>query len=515
MDTPGKTSEGLLYKQQVRQLYKHLPIAIAGTSINSLILTFILWPATSHAALIVWLAVSLLVSFLRFLLYLHYLRSMNEPAPYGRLEMWFNITLGLSGMVWGAAGIFLFPPHSIPHQIFIAFVVGGMIAGAAGTYSVMLRSFLIFSLPALIPITLRLIAAGDQIHLAMGGMALLFGILMFSTAKRVNTALVSSLRLQFENRDLVLRLERRVGERTAEIVKANEELKQEIEMRKAAEKASFELNENLECRIRERTAELERRSRELQEFAFVAAHDLSEPLRKIKTLGSFLEVKSAELGKKERDYISRMTRSATRMQELLDALLRYSQIDTRGEEFIPTRLDEVVQEVTNDLEMEVRQVGADVEIGSLPVVFGDPSQLRQLFQNLVANALKYRRSGVTPHIKIYGGEDDGGCRVIVEDNGIGFDEKYLDKIFQPFQRLHGKNEYSGTGIGLAICKKILDRHGGTITAISTPGKGSAFVMTFSVRSQQLTDPGPSQGKADLQKSGDKEDNLETANRLEC
>jgi signal transduction histidine kinase len=235
--------------------------------------------------------------------------------------------------------------------------------------------------------------------------------------------------------------------------------------------------DELEIRVRERTAELERRNRELQEFAFVASHDLSEPLRKIQTFGSLLEAKgSSRLTEVEKDYIARMTGAANRMQELLDALLTYPRLGTRGQEFRPTRLDVAARDAAGDLEVFVREAGARVEIEPLPTVNGDPNQLRQLFQNLIANAVKYGRSEVRPLVRIRGGAQDRTARLLVEDNGIGFDEEYLDKIFQPFQRLHGKNEYSGTGIGLAVCKKIVERHGGTITARSTPGKGSTFII---------------------------------------
>ncbi|PKN27460.1 MAG: hypothetical protein CVU64_15935 [Deltaproteobacteria bacterium HGW-Deltaproteobacteria-21] len=248
-----------------------------------------------------------------------------------------------------------------------------------------------------------------------------------------------------------------------------------------SEKRYRALNAELELRVQKRTAELERKNRELQEFAFVASHDLSEPLRKIQTFGSLLQTKSAALlGDEEKDYVARMTAAAGRMRELLDALLRYSRLDSRGQEFIPTRLDSVVKDAVGDLEIAIRNAGARLEIGPLPMVNGAPNQLRQLFQNLIANAVKYRRSESKPFIKISGEVKNGEGRLFVEDNGIGFDEKYLEKIFQPFQRLHGVNEYSGTGVGLAICKKVVERHGGTITAKSTPGKGSTFIVTLPV-----------------------------------
>jgi light-regulated signal transduction histidine kinase (bacteriophytochrome) len=237
----------------------------------------------------------------------------------------------------------------------------------------------------------------------------------------------------------------------------------------------------LELRVRERTAELEWKNRELQEFAFVASHDLNEPLRKIQTFGDLLKERSADrLKDEERDYVSRMTGAATRMQELLGALLTYSRVDTKGQEFRPTKLVNVVRDSVSVLEVAIQKIGARVEIGDLPILNGDPYQLRQLFQNLIANAVKYHRSEVTPSIKISGEVIDELCHISIVDNGIGFDEKYLEKIFQPFQRLHGRNEYSGTGIGLAICRKIVERHGGIITAKSTPGRGSAFIITLPV-----------------------------------
>ena len=240
-------------------------------------------------------------------------------------------------------------------------------------------------------------------------------------------------------------------------------------------------------KLRKRTAELERKNQELQEFAFVASHDLNEPLRKVQAFGSLLSDKSGDpLSEKQRDYIARMTGAADRMRELLEALLRYSRIESKGEEFRPTELEGVVRDAISDMEVGIRNAGAQVSVDPLPVVRGDPNQLRQLFQNLIGNAVKYRRPECGISIKVYGEENNGKCSIFVEDNGIGFDEKYLDKIFQPFQRLHGKNEYSGLGIGLAICKKIVERHRGTINARSKPGEGSTFIITLPADGESAT-----------------------------
>jgi two-component system sensor kinase FixL len=253
----------------------------------------------------------------------------------------------------------------------------------------------------------------------------------------------------------------------------------DITERKLMEENLRKARDELELRVQARTAELERRNRELQEFVFVASHDLKEPLRKIQTFGSLLEAKAADrLKDEERDYVARMNGAVNRMQELLDALLRYSRVDTNGQEFRRAKLDDVVRDAVTDLEAAIRKIEAHVEIDRLPTVMGDPSQLRHLFKNLIANSLKYHRPGVKTVIRIYGEENNGRCKISVEDNGIGFDQDYLEKIFQPFQRLHGRTEYPGTGVGLAICKKIAERHHGAITAKSTPGKGSTFIVTL-------------------------------------
>ncbi|RJR50799.1 MAG: PAS domain S-box protein [Desulfobacteraceae bacterium] len=257
------------------------------------------------------------------------------------------------------------------------------------------------------------------------------------------------------------------------------DLKRTEEALRESEQRYKSLSDELELRVRERTAELERKNRELQEFAFVASHDLSEPLRKVQTFGSILLAKiEGRLGEQEKDYISRMTAAAGRMQDLLEGLLRYSRVATRGEDFMPTSLEDVAKGALGDLELQLKDVDAQVEISPLPVVSGDASQLRQLFQNLIANAAKYRSPTAKPFIRIKGEKRNGTYRVFVHDNGIGFDERYLEKIFQPFQRLHSNMEYPGIGMGLAICRKIVERHGGTITARSTPGKGSTFIITL-------------------------------------
>lgn len=246
-----------------------------------------------------------------------------------------------------------------------------------------------------------------------------------------------------------------------------------------------------EDELRSLAASLEASNRELDHFATVASHDLQEPLRKIQAFGDRLKSKyDGVLDERGQDYLERMESAASRMRALIDNLLALSRVTTKGQPFTPVDLEEVAWTVVSDLELLIGDNGGRVEIAQLPTVEADPLQMRQLIQNLIANSLKFSREGVAPLIKLYSEAvpppDDGGrevesTRVFVEDNGIGFEEKYLDRIFTVFERLHGRSQYAGTGMGLAICKKIATHHGGDITARSAPGEGATFIVTLPLR----------------------------------
>ena len=242
--------------------------------------------------------------------------------------------------------------------------------------------------------------------------------------------------------------------------------------------------------LKQRASELERSNAELETFAYVASHDLQEPLRKVQTFGDRLKSKYAEvLDERGLDYLSRMQDAAERMQTLIQSLLSFSRIGTNAEPHVPVDLDAVVQEVVGDLEVRIQETGAKVEVGDLPTIEADPTQMRQIFQNLIGNALKYRREGVATVVRVSAEVLDGAagpldgtptklCRIRFEDNGIGFEPQFADRIFGIFQRLHGRGEFEGTGVGLAICRKIAERHGGTISAEGRPGAGSCFTVTL-------------------------------------
>ena len=236
--------------------------------------------------------------------------------------------------------------------------------------------------------------------------------------------------------------------------------------------------DNLNRCLQEQYEQVTALNAELEQFASIACHDLQEPLRKIQMFSCRLtgQCKDA-LGPQGAEFVDRIQAAAERMQALIRDLFTLTQVDRTDQPFIDVDLDKAVRDVVSDLEARIEETGGRVDIGALPVVRGDPVQIRQLLQNLIGNGLKYHRAGELPVVSV---NASGAVvtRLKVSDNGIGFDEQYVSRIFAPFQRLHGRGEYDGTGIGLAICKKIVDRHGGSITARSSPGYGATFEVAF-------------------------------------
>lgn len=250
-----------------------------------------------------------------------------------------------------------------------------------------------------------------------------------------------------------------------------------------------------EEKLRRYAAELERSNMELQDFAYVSSHDLQEPLRKIQAFGDRLLAREYEhLSNQGKDYVDRMLNAASRMQNLINDLLAFSRLTSQSKPFVPVQLDKILTEVLSDLEITIEQTGTVIHREPLPEIEAEPTQMRQLFQNLISNAIKFRKENESPVVRIYARQiqrkahltatpGDELVQIFVEDKGIGFEEKYLDRIFNIFQRLEGQ-KYEGSGIGLAICRKIAIRHGGDITATSQPGVGTRFMITLAVKQPQ-------------------------------
>ncbi len=241
-----------------------------------------------------------------------------------------------------------------------------------------------------------------------------------------------------------------------------------------------------EEKLRAYATQLEQSNRELESFASIASHDMQEPLRKIRAFGDLIVTRYGErLEPEARDYLERMRAAAGRMQDLIENLLTYSRVTMKPRPFTRVDLAAVAREVAADLEGLLASTGGRLELGELPVIEADPMQMRQLLQNLLANGLKFHRTGVPPVVKLSGrdGPPAGSapgpcCELRVEDNGIGFEAEYAERIFGIFQRLHGRAQYEGTGIGLAICRRVVERHHGTIVGRGVPGEGATFTVTL-------------------------------------
>jgi len=252
--------------------------------------------------------------------------------------------------------------------------------------------------------------------------------------------------------------------------------------------------ETSQRRMREYTLKLERSNSELQEFAYVASHDLQEPLRKIEAFGDRLNRRYSELLPDEgKMFIDRMQDAAGRMRRLINDLLSYSRVSSKSRPFVAVDLDKIVAEVLSDLQVRLDETEGQIIAGKLGTIDADPTLMRQLIQNLLSNALKFRKTDTKPVIRIAttpGEPVSIGTRMVpsivltIADNGIGFDNTYKEQIFKIFQRLHGRLEYEGTGVGLATCRKIVERHLGTIDANGVPGEGATFIIELPVQHDQ-------------------------------
>ena len=242
----------------------------------------------------------------------------------------------------------------------------------------------------------------------------------------------------------------------------------------------------LQEQLREHAVDLEKKNQELRDFNHVVSHDLKAPLRTIIAFGDRVLQKYADvLDPKGYDYLERSVNAANRMQTLIQNLLTLSRVTTEDQQYTDVDLNRVIQDVVSDLEVLIVDSGATINVGTLPTISADEIQMRQLFQNLIGNALKFHREGIPPVVDIYvEPEREGWCKIFVKDNGIGFEDKFAEQIFEMFQRLHSRSAYAGTGAGLAICRRIVVRHSGEITAVSELDQGATFIVELPLRSDE-------------------------------
>jgi PAS domain S-box-containing protein len=271
-------------------------------------------------------------------------------------------------------------------------------------------------------------------------------------------------------------LESRVVERTRQLVDTNDGLEKEIRRRLKIERELQEYSKNLA-----------RSNQELQDFAYVASHDLQEPLRKIQAFGDLIESEYKDVLGDGVEYLTRMRGAASRMSTLIQDLLAFSRVSTKPQQIDQVDLNVIIKDVVSDLETSISEKNGKVTVVKLPAVWADATHMRQLFQNIIGNALKFHKQGVPPKVSVSlkpRAKDDTYYEIHIKDNGIGFDEKYLDRIFSVFQRLHARDVYDGTGIGLAVCRKITERYGGTIDAKSKQNVGSTFIIKLPINHKE-------------------------------
>ena len=263
----------------------------------------------------------------------------------------------------------------------------------------------------------------------------------------------------------------------------NQNLEREIHDRKLSEKKVLELNKELV----ENVAKLETANKALDQFAFMASHDLQEPLRKIRTFSDLIFLKYKDVGASEAgEYLVRIQKAAERMQQLIKDLLSFSATGHNTEDFVKIDLNDVVNDVISNMQETEPVTQVKISTDKLPSLYANPGLMKPLFANLIGNAVKYRKKDVETHIQvrwdkqsqIINGNSSRYYRILVEDNGIGFDQKYAEEIFEMFRRIHPGKEYEGTGIGLALCKKIVEKHGGFISAKSKVNQGSVFTISL-------------------------------------
>ena len=428
-----------LLAEQIRLLYRNTTIAQIVTLLNGALLAAIQGTALGYRAVILWFTLLAVVSFSRIAL----AAAFHRAAPDHRQSaVWRNlycVGAALGGMVWGASSFMLFTPDSFVHQIFLAFVLSGMLAGAIGIMGSWFPAFALFSILIGLPTALRFAMVGEGMHIAMAWLIFLFMATMLVVAYRVNRAIVESLQLRFENRKLIDELEQRVNERTRDLSRANQDL---------------------------------------EKFAYAASHDLQEPLRTVANFAELLSSRySDRLDADGREFINYVVTGAHHMRKLVDDLLAYARVDAETPSPANVDCNALFGELRKDLIAAIAESGATINCGTLPTVSGNPVQIKQVFSNLLTNAIKFRREA-PPQIHIRSARENGLCIISVQDNGTGIPPKYQKRIFNMYERLHSGPRYPGTGMGLALCKKIVERHHGRIWVDSTEGAGSTFYFSL-------------------------------------
>jgi len=472
---PSAERDALIYRDQVDLLYSHLPIGMTATILNSIILVVASWRWVPHAFLIAWLLAIAIIAAARAILVWRYRKSGHQVSDARKWGMLFVFGLACSGCAWGATTTMLFYAPSIEYQLLIAFVVGGMIAGASATLSALRLAYYSFAIPAFLPVTIAIFVFADSMHAMVGLMMMLFLILLSVTAANMSRVARQSFRLRYEKNELIAGMEqcRRQTEG------ANAVLQKQIAIREKAEADLRALSAGLEEKVRQRTEDLERINNELNAFSYSVSHDLRAPLQVIYASSDALEQDcGATLQEPGQQYLSAIHDSIRKMNDLINDLLTLSRVSQQELNLQSCNLTDMAHEITAALKKHEPSRIVEFVIHEGITARCDKKLFRIALENLFGNAWKY--TGKTSQARIEFGtrEENGRIVFFVSDNGAGFSMAYAGRLFKPFQRLHPQREFEGTGVGLATVHRIIQRHGGSIWAEAAVGKGATFCFVL-------------------------------------
>lgn len=493
-ETLTGTKRGDFFAEQVRQLYQNSRIGLVGTFINCFIIAFIVRNVVESQIIVTWVALTAALSAGRYYLANKF---FTISPPKAEVRLWYVlhiISTTLSGILWGLAGIILFPADSVSHQIFIAFVLGGMVAGAVGTYAIIMPAFLSFSIPTALPIALNFFALGDEMHVSMGVMTIIFWLLMFFTAKRLNTVLKTSLKLRFDKTDLI-----------KELAQTNERLKEEIEERETAEAEALKAKERAE-----------NASRSKSEFLANMSHELRTPLNHIIGFTEMLVDRSfGELNERQEESLTDVLTSSNHLLSLIDEILDLSKVEAGKMEIerSEVNLRDMLTDSLRLFKEEALKHGIRLNNytkGIPELCHVDETKVKQILYNLLSNAVKFTPDGGVITLSARALEEparpenrpghstrttaaeqstetEGSgtkcVEVSVSDNGIGISSENRDRIFQAFEQADGSasRRFQGTGLGLSLTKRLVELHGGRIRVESEgEGRGSTFSFMIPV-----------------------------------
>jgi len=467
---PAQAVHDAVVMEQVKLLYGNMPMSQSVALVNGAALAIVQYGIVDTVNLAVWLAALIAITTVRGVAAMRFARL---PLSAGEMIRWRDYFLAgviASAALWGSAAVLLYPPHSVPHQTFVAFVLGGMVAGSMTVLTAVFPIFAVFTLGALVPIIVRFVLDGNVVHYAMAGMCTVFLLAMLAIGKRVHSTIEQTLRLRFENQDLVARLTREKAQTDA----INAELL-------AAQDESRKANDALESRVRERTAALEELDRRKDDFLAMLSHELRNPLAPIRCSVYILNQvdPASPHARQARDVIARQTQH---IAHLVDDLLDVTRI-ARGKFELhrePADLADIVTRTVEDHRAIFKRVDVglamDVPPGAVPVHV-DPTRIAQVIGNLLQNAAKFTQAGGNATVTLRAA--DGHAELRVGDTGAGLAPELLPVMFEPFAQ--GDRSLArtagGLGLGLSLARDIVELHGGTIRAESGGrNQGSTFIV---------------------------------------